>query len=326
MQSCDISPNKTKNNILNKIKILNDEKIKIKEDIIKLINKQNQNDEDILMLEKQLKNYKPKKAKNFEPKKEDISKEQIITLFQKNIKGKKYTKTKSENDGQEGQWLEKLMNIKSNASNTPDIGGYEMKKESKKISFGDWSGEYLFSQVKDLIDIINKEKIVLTKEQFMKYFGNKNKEKKDRYSWSGSCVPKYGKWNNCGQMLMIDEDNNILAMYSYNNDKRNDKICHELIEKEICIAVWSCKKMQKHVNDKFNQKEFFICKKNNKNEYDKICFGPPINHELFINKIKCGDIFFDSGMSHDNNKSNARLYQQWRASQKFWNNLIIEEF
>jgi len=165
----------------------------------------------------------------------------------------------------------------------------------------------------------------LSKEQFIKHFGNKNEEK-DRYSWSGSCVPKYGKWNDCGQMLQIDKNKNILALYSYNNDKRTNKTTIEWKNKEICIAVWNSEKNEKkHVESKFNQKGFFICKKDKANKYDKICFGSPINYELFIEKIKTGDIFFDSGMYYDSNKPNERHYSHWRASQKFWNNLLIEE-
>jgi hypothetical protein len=266
---------------------------------------------------------KTKKSNEIDAKKEIITKEQIISLFKENIKGNEHTKNNDDHDGEEGQWLEKLMNLKPNSKNAPDIGGYEMKKDSKKISFGDWSAEYLFSPKRDLIYDINDEEINLTKEQFIKHFGNKNE---DRYSWSGSCVPKYGKWNDCGQMLKIDENNNILAMYSYDKDKRKNKTTNKWKGKEICIAVWSCEKMKKHVDDKFNQKGFFVCKKNKDGKYDKICFGPPINYELFIEKVKSGDIFFDSGMYYDSNKPNTRLYSQWRASQKFWNNLLTEEY
>ena len=115
-------------------------------------------------------------------------------------------------------------------------------------------------------------------------------------------------------------------MYSYDNDKRKNKTTDEWKGKEIYIAVWSGEKMKKHVDSKFNQKGFFICKKDKDGKYDKICFGSPINYELFIEKIKTGDIFFDSGMYYDSNKPNERLYSQWRASQKFWNNLLTEEF
>lgn len=256
-----------------------------------------------------------------------ITKKEIIDLFNKNIKGHKFNKTEKSHDGEEGHWLEKLMNLKPNASNTPDLGGYEMKKDSKKISFGDWSAEeYLFSTKRNILKKINKEDIELTKEDFIKIFGNKTKDKENRYSWSGSCVPKYGKWNDCGQKLTIDEEKNIIALYSYDKDKRKQNQNEKLKRKEICVAVWSNKKMEKHVNSKFNQKGFFICKKNKNMIYDKICFGHPITYDLFIEKIKTGDIFFDSGMYFDSNKPNTRLYSQWRASQNFWNNLLIEEF
>ena len=226
--------------------------------------------------------------------------------------------------GAEGHWLEKNMNITLNSNNLPDIGGYEMKKYGNIISFGDWSAEYLFSKNRDIIQNINKEDIVLTKEEFIKTFGNRNKGKDDRYSWSGKCIPKYGEWNDCGQKLSIDKNNNILALYSYEYDKRENKN-DKWKDKEICIAVWSKEKMGKFVNSKFNQKGFFICKKNKEGIYDKICFGPPINFELFIDKIKSGDIYFDSGMYHDTNKPNDRLYSQWRASKKFWDILLTEE-
>jgi hypothetical protein len=166
-----------------------------------------------------------------------LTKEQIILLFKKNIKGKKYKNNKNKHDGKEGQWLEKLMNLKPNSNNSPDIGGYEMKKDSKKISFGDWSGEYLFSKKREFIDKINNDKIIMSKEQFIKFFGNKNEKKPERYSWSGSCVPKYGRWNNCGQMLKIDKNKNILAIYSYKNDKREHKMTQKWKNKEICIAI-----------------------------------------------------------------------------------------
>lgn len=255
-----------------------------------------------------------------------FEKQDIIDLFNKNIKGKQYMKTDTAHDGDEGHWLEKLMNLKPNSNNEPDIGGYEMKKESKKITFGDWSGEYLFSRSTKLLNKINNKNISMSKENFIKTFGNKSEDKEDRYSWSGSCVPKYGEFNNCGQTLTIDKDNNILALYSYEHDKRKDKNINFNSDQIICIAVWSKDKMEKHVNTKFNQKGFFICKKNKKDEYEKICFGSPISYDVFIDKIKSCDIFLDSGMYHDNKKPNTRLYSQWRASQKFWNNLLIEEF
>ncbi len=256
---------------------------------------------------------------------EDSDKNKIIELFNKNVKGKKYVKDIAINHcGGEGHWLEKLMNIKPNSKNEPDINGYEMKKDSTKISFGDWSGEYLFSTNRETIDKINKgEKIILSKEQFIKYFGNKS-VKKNRYSWSGKCVPRYGEWNSNGQKLIIDENKNIVALYSHSKDTRKNEKQWKM--EEICIAVWKKTKMENHVNSKFNQKGFFICKKNKNGEYNKICFGFPINYKMFINKIISGDIILDSGMYHDEDTPNQRLYSQWRAQRNFWNDLIVEEF
>ena len=186
-------------------------------------------------------------------------KELIIDLFNKNIKGKKFissnTTTNKKYCGEEGHWIEKLMGIKPNSKSEADIKGYEMKKSAKKISFGDWSAsEYLFSKNHLTLDEINNKNISMTREQFIKYFGHKNLLKDDRYSWSGSCIPKYGLWNNFGQTFEIDKDKNILAMYDYSKDNRRDGFIidkdnySDLKNNKICIAVWKCEKMEKHIN------------------------------------------------------------------------------
>lgn len=257
---------------------------------------------------------------------DDVSKNEIIELFMTNVRGKKYIKNNAKNDGDEGHWLEKNMHLSLNSNNAPDIGGYEMKKDSKKISFGDWSAEYLFSAKRKLLEKINGNDIKINRDEFIKNFGNLNEDNVNRYSWSGSCIPKYGSYNNCGQKLIIDEENNIQALYSYEHDKRDNKKTEIYKDKIICIAVWSKEKMERHVNAKFNQKGFFVCKKNMDGVYEKICFGMPISYEMFIEKIKSGDIFFDSGMYHDSINPNPRQYSQWRACQKFWHNLLIEEY
>lgn len=252
-----------------------------------------------------------------------ITKNDIINLFKKNVKGKKFEKNPSDkNCGSEGHWLEKLMGLKLNSNNAPDIGGFEMKKYSKKISFGDWSAsEYLFSDKTPFLDKFNKQHISMTRSDFLKIFGTKKDN--SRYSWSGACIPQYGKWNSSGQKLDIDNDNNIIALYSYANDKRKNIIIPDNIKKNIlCVAVWSNTKIEKHVDSKFNQKGFFVCKKDKDNYYQNICFGPPIRFETFISNIKNNKIFFDSGMY----EGNSRLYSQWRANNKFWDDLIVEEY
>ena len=78
---------------------------------------------------------------------------------------------------------------------------------------------------------------------------------------------------------------------------------------------------KKKLEDKFNQKGFFICKKE-KGFYNKICFGKIIDYELFLTKFKKGEIILDSGMY----QGNGRNYSQFRADGKLWNSLIIEEY
>ena len=79
----------------------------------------------------------------------DIDKQQIITLFNNNVKGREIC-LEGQNinhDGKEGHWLETKMGIKHNSKNEPDINGYEMKKSSNKITLGDFSAsEYAFSK------------------------------------------------------------------------------------------------------------------------------------------------------------------------------------
>ena len=95
-----------------------------------------------------------------------------------------------------------MMNIHHNSKNEPDIRGYEMKKDSKKITFGDFSAtEYLFSKNKPLLDEYNGNVITLSRKDFIKIFGEKNPKKHNRYSWSGKPVPKYGEWNLYGQYM-----------------------------------------------------------------------------------------------------------------------------
>ena len=256
---------------------------------------------------------------------------EIIELFRKNIKGKKielenYNK---KHCGKEGHWLEKQMTLKHNSKNEPDINGYEMKKNSKRITFGDFSAsEYLFSIDKKYINEKNKwdENLVnISKDQFIKFFGTQKLLKHNRYSWSGSCVPTYNNYNTCGQILNISDDNDICIYYSYSEDKRNEikiNFPDYLKKDNILIVIWKNKKMEEHINKKFNNKGFFIIKKK-ENVYNKICFGKKFDYKCFINGIKKKTIIFDSGLHVGNNRN----YSQFRSSSNsFWEELIIEEY
>ncbi len=261
----------------------------------------------------------------------DEDKKYIIKLFNENVKGV-IINTDNQNNkhcGKEGFWLENKMGILHNCKNEPDIRGYEMKKSFNKITLGDFSAsEYAFSP-KNKRHIINEyndwtdEDIKINKKEFIEYFGNPNPNKNNRYSWSGSCIPIYNKWNYCGQNLIILENNDIIIYYSYSKDTRERKSSYpDFIKKDnLVIAIWKGDKMSNHINNKFNQKGFFICQKTT-NTFDKISFGKPFDFNYFIECIKNNKIYFDSGMY----QGNSRNYSHFRASKTFWNDLIIEEY
>ncbi len=71
----------------------------------------------------------------------------IIDLFNKNLKGQKYNVSLKKHHGSEGHFIEKMLDLKPNNHNVSDIYGFEIKKLSNKITFGDWSAtSYIFNQ------------------------------------------------------------------------------------------------------------------------------------------------------------------------------------
>jgi hypothetical protein len=257
------------------------------------------------------------------------NKQKIIKLFNDNVKGVEINvdEQNEKHCGKEGHWLEKKMGIAHNSKNQPDIYGYEMKKSSKKTTLGDFSAcEYAFSGTnkRNVINILNNwtDDMKISRSSFIQTFGNPNQNKNNRYSWSGSCIPSYNEWNINGQCLSITENNDIIIYYSFSKDTRtkNNNFPLFLQNENIVIALWKSDKMMNHINNKFNQNGFFICKKIC-NKYEKICFGKPFDFEYFIECIKNNKIIFDSGM-YD---GNTRNYSQFRGTY-FWKELIIEEY
>jgi len=245
-----------------------------------------------------------------------MNKNHIITLFNQNVRNKdiKLLGFNKNHNGKIGYWLEEQMNIKHNSKNNPDINGYEMKKYSNRITLGDFSAsEYIFSKNKNI-----------TKNDFIYYFGKPNPLKNNRYSWSGSCIPKYNIYNSYGQILRINDNNDILIEYSFSKDKRENKnnFPNFLKNDNITIALWNKNKLENNINNKFNIKGFFICKINN-NKFNKILFGKPFDYNYFIENIKTNIIIFDSGMYIGNNR-NYSIFKTINFD--FWKKLIIEEY
>lgn len=261
----------------------------------------------------------------------------IIRLFKENVLGKTpiTAEYNQKHDGKGGHWLEKQFGIKPNGKNEADIYGYELKKDTRgKTTFGDWSAnEYIFSKGRYselFLGSTKKDR----QNSFLYIFGSPNSDKENRYSWSGRVFPKIGDYNEFGQKLIIRDNKDIEAIYSYSKDKRINKeeiIPDRLKEiNELVLATWYGEKsptgkgktLKSKLEDKFNQDGWFTCKRNNKGEYEKICFGEPINFDNWIQWVEEGKVFLDSGM----HEGNPRQYSSWRSNNTFWETLIVEEY
>ena len=249
----------------------------------------------------------------------------IIALFNKKVKGKKPNTSGSNqgHDGKGGHWLEKKMGIKHNSKNEADLCGYEMKNHTReKTTFGDWSADYYI--FKDL-NFFPKNKGTINRDKFMEIFGAPNLEKDNRYAWSGKPTPKINKYNEFGQKLIVDKKNNIYAIYSFGEDKRENKrkiIPLNMQKNKLILAKWDSLSMTKKVEQKFNKLGWFKCIKNKNGIYSQIVFGEPFNFKAWICDVKKGKIYFDNGM-HVGNK---RPYSSWRASNTYWDNLITSTY
>lgn len=250
----------------------------------------------------------------------ELIKQKIVKLFNKNVKGKipDSSATNARHDGKDGHWLEVQMGVAHNASNAPDLFGFEMKNAtSSKTTFGDWSASYY---------IFKDEKYGIDREQFLMIFGAPNLAKQNRYSWSGKPTPKIDIYNSFGQILKVDESGNIFAAYSFSEDKRveKDKIVPKIMQKDnLIIAEWSAEMMKKRVEQKFNKLGWFKCLKDETTgAYSSIVFGAPIKFSSWIKGVRKGLIYFDSGMY----QGNIRPYSQWRADNKYWDSLVTEVY
>ena len=247
----------------------------------------------------------------------------IIDIFNANVKGKKYKSTgyHKRHDGAEGHWLEKQMGIKPNANNEADLLGYEMKKDTtSKTTFGDWSPDVALWKNKkpyENIDVLDRD------NEFLKYFGKPNESKGGRFSWSGEPVPTIRGYNSFGQILCVDNNDNIVAYYSYSKDSRfnKDKIIPiELQQDKLVLAKWLKEPLKQKLEKKFNESGWFKCFKDDSGAYTSIGFGNPINYDSWIDLVRQGIVFFDSGMY----ATNKRPYSQWRAVNNYWDSLITD--
>lgn len=264
--------------------------------------------------------------------------EQIVELFRRNVRGKRpvLSGTNARHDGREGHWLEARFGITANASNQSDLLGYELKDQTtSKTTFGDWSANrYVFTNPQYFRFFTGNTK-AQRQNSFLHIFGKPNAEKGGRFSWSGSPCPKMGRYNAFGQKLEIADDGDIRAMYSFSQDERADKgsiVPLGLQQENLVIAHWygrtspsrkrADKCLKEKLEDKFNNRGWFTCRKDQSGAYVEICFGDPINYDTWLGLVRQGIVFFDSGMY----EGNARPYSQWRAENSFWESLIKRRY
>jgi hypothetical protein len=249
----------------------------------------------------------------------------IEERFEKYVKGlaPDLTGYNKGHDGAEGDWLTKQMGLTVNDKNEPDFMGYEMKKDSPKTTFGDWSP--------DLALYLSPEKgskAELGRSEFLKIFGtpkvHKEVRKNGRYSWSGEVFPTVRGFNKFGQVMRVEKSGGITAYYSYAEDRRVDKsrvVPLKFQANGVVLAHWTEKRMRLRLERKFNQFGWFKCIKDSDGRYSELQFGRPINYETFLGMVTTGDIFCDCGM-YD---GNPRPYMNWRANSKIWDSLVEEK-
>lgn len=268
----------------------------------------------------------------------DKNKEIIIKLFRDNVKGKipDITGANLRHDGRYGHWLERQFLIHANCDNSADILGYELKNETtSKTTFGDWSANRYIFKDSNFKNLFSGQTAYEKQDDFCRIFGKPNIQKNNRYSWSGSPVPKINYYNDFGQILIIGSNLDIFAVYSYSKDMRINKsiiVPSQLQQDNLILAHWfgqvsptnarKDKCLKAKLEDKFNDKGWFTCKTAPDGRYNEICFGNPFNYNDWIERVKQGIVFFDSGMY----QGNKRPYSQWRANNNYWNSLIVERY
>lgn len=240
----------------------------------------------------------------------------IVERFRQNVLNKRadLTEGNSNHDGNEGHWLERQMGISANSHNGPDLLGFEMKNDtSSKTTFGDWSASYY---------LFRDERFGISRDYFIEIFGKPNPNKENRPSWSGTPIPTIHRPSTYnGSEMKINHAGDIDIIYNYSRDPRTNKssIIPQHIQIDgLILARWSADNLRVKLLSKFGVNGWFKCYKNNDGFYYKIAFGEPMIFENWINLVKDGVVFFDSGMY----LGNQRNYSQWRANNSYWEQLI----
>ena len=291
------------------------------------------------------------------------SRKKIIKIYKDRVHGRKpdTSKMTGAHDGKIGHWLEDAMGSKRDASNKPDLFGYEMKTGGSKTTFGDWGPDYFIfrdeNKFSNLIGEKGRSKRTLQNrnkdETFLKAFGvwrNSTDTDKDVYkqkidgedyfagwenkgyfSWSGTPSPNKvpDGANTFGQALVINQDNSISITHCFSKDTREKKL--ELVPKEFQIENlklfgWSNEWIKKKVENKFHVNGWFKCNINEEGEFYEIIFGNKITITQFLKWLRDGDIGFDTRLKEVRPNGSDRYGMQWRAPSTFWKSKAVETY
>lgn len=266
-------------------------------------------------------------------------KNRIKRVFDESIRGfePELKSGKNVHDGWEGHWLQERFGLKADAKNAPDLDGFELKDDTgtSVTTFGDWSAdEYIFfSHSRCLQSAIKAascakcKNSIMDRSTFLATFGASNPAKQNRYSWSGNVCPKVDRFNQYGQILNVLDDGSILAEYHFSKDSRLNKqeVIPTSIQRDgVVLAVWHGVSLKAKLENKFRHHGWFKClqQSGGHGKYIGIQFGGPITFDQWIEQVRFGTVYFDSGMYEGNN----RKYSQWRASNLFWTSLVEEVY
>jgi len=242
----------------------------------------------------------------------DLEKQSIIDKFNNNVKGKEIciSNQNEKHCGKKGHWLETQMGCKHNSKNEPDIGGWEMKTGGEVTTFIDKAPDVIYING-EILTSRNKTK---KSAFYSQYSSRKQSEEPSIGGW------KIDRHNSLGQILEVDASNNIQIVYYPEYDLRENKASVMTNTEKHVIMEWKEESIRKAIENKFNQNGFFRCKQEG-NKYTKICFGKRITFEDWIKSVKDGIIYHD-GYS----KEKGRARHVFRANNKFWDDLITEEY
>jgi hypothetical protein len=126
--------------------------------------------------------------------------------------------------------------------------------------------------------------------------------------------------------MVVEQSLDITIYYNYSRDLRPDKseiVPSGLQVDDLVLAVWHKSTLENRVSRKFGQRGW-VKFTQKKGVIDGMIIGPPITYQKWIQYVKTGDIYLDSGMYYDPNKPNNRPYANWRASNTFWERLADE--